>query len=209
MYRFRIPKINPYNLLYDFRDFLRGNIRKLIVMTIVHLIAIILGIRAGLSVYNVDNYLLSHAPNAFLFLIGKRNIFAYFVIGLLIDLAILALLTLASANFLLAFTCYILLFLRTYLFCLYLCLYIILFKLSVFPFILFCLIPLYIVRSFLFIAVAICAMNCARDRRLYGSNCGNSMMQFARKMLIPCIMLVILSLIGALLSYFLTLGIIF
>lgn len=209
MFRLRFSKINFYNLLYDLRDFIRCNSGKIIFMIIVHLVAVLLGIRGGLTVHNAEHYLHAHPSNLFLFMLAKRNILAYFAIELLTDIAILTLIALSSCYFLISYLSVVLLFLRTYLFVLYVCLYIIVLKLSVLPLLLFCIIPCFIVFTVIYTVVAVMAINRAIDRRMYGVSYCNCMHGFLRSMIIPCIMLVILSICCSVFVYFLTLGIIF
>ncbi len=201
-------RINSFNLLLDFRDFLKSNKKTLIVILIVNLLAIILGIRAAFAVHDAGIYLYAHPTNVFKLLTDKTSIFGYFFISLITYLAVLALIALSSIHFLLSYLALAVLFFRSYLFSLHLCLYIMFLKLSVLPFVIVCLIPCYIASMFLFSAVAIFAINRAQDARRYGAGCGNSFPLFMQKMLLPIIILIILTILCAVLSYFLTLGII-
>lgn len=203
-----LKRINVYNLLYDFRDFIKCNYRKLICIGIINVLAIILGIRGGLSIHDAERYLNAHSTNAFLLFANEKSIFGYFFINLITYLAILTLLAIASVHFLVSYCCFLILFLRSYLFALHLCLYIMLLKLSVLPFILFCMVPCYIISMFIYAVVTVCTLHRARDIRIYGHSKSNGFLCYIQKMLIPCIMLVILTILCAILSYFLTLGII-
>ncbi len=207
-YKLNMYRINTFNLILDFRDFLKSNRKTLVVIIIVNLLALILGIRAAFAVCDAGVYLYAHPTNVFKLLTDKTSIFGYFFISLITYITVLTLIVLSSVNFLLSYLALAVLFFRSYLFSLHLCLYIMFLKLSVLPFAIVCLIPCYIVSMFLFSAVAILSINRARDARLYGAGCGNSFPLYMQKMIIPATMLVILTVLCAVLSYFLTLGII-
>lgn len=204
----RFRRMYIYNFLFDFRDFCKCNRGKLILLFAVNVLAIVLGIRAAFGVSDAGTYLWSHSCNVFLFLAGKKSVFGFFFMELLTCLVVLVLLAFSSVHFVLSYLSAIVLFFRTYLFALYLGLYILLLKVSVLPFIVFCLIPCYLVCLCIYITVAVVAINRAREAWRYGAGCSNSFPRFLRYMIIPCSMLVILQLLCAILAYFLTLGII-
>ncbi|MCI8413212.1 MAG: hypothetical protein HFE47_03855 [Clostridia bacterium] len=201
-------RFNVYNLIFDFRDFVRNNRVKLIVIAAVNLLGLILGIRGAFSVYDAGEYLYHHQPNVFMYIAGKKSIFGYFFVNMITYLLVLALLVLCSAHFLTSYLCFAILFFRSYLFALHVCLYFMFLKLSVLPFVLACLLPCYLISMFIFAIVTVAAFNRARDARLYGSGCGNTFALFAQRMILPCIMLIIQTILCTILSYFLTLGII-
>lgn len=208
MHKVLLYKINLFNLVYDFRDFIKNNRGKLILIAAINIIAIILGIRGGLSVGNVSAYLFEHRPNTFLFLAGKKGIISYFLINLLTYVAISVILIFSSLHFIIAYLSFIVLFLRSYLFALQLSLYIILLKLSVLPFVLICLVPCFIISSFIFALITVWSINRACEARLYGCEFRGCIIKCLQFAILPCSMFVILNILVAILSYFLTLGII-
>lgn len=201
-------RINAYNLLYDLRDFVRQNRIKLIVLLAVNVLAIIIGVRSGFAVGDAETYLFDHRPTGFLFIAGKKGVFGFFFTNLLVYLVFLLLITFSAAHFLLAYCGFILLFLRSYMFALHLSLYIIYLKLTVLPYLLFCMIPFYLLINGLFCVLVVWAINQGRDAHLYGCSFKTGCVLFLRRMIMPCIMLGILALFEAFIGYFLTLGII-
>lgn len=195
-------------MLFDFRDFLKCNRGKLFLLAAVALAGIVLGIRGGFAVNDATVYLHSHQTNVFLLIADRKSIFGFFFVELITYLAILVLLTFASAHFLLSYLCFAILFFRSYLFALHMCLYIMCFKLSVLPFILVCWIPCFLISMCIFATVTILTVNRACEMHKYGAGCGNTWQLYIQKMLVPCIMLVILSILCGILTYFTTLGII-
>lgn len=201
-------RVNAYNLLYDFRDFVRANRIKLLFLWLACIAGIILGICGAFSVFDAQVYLTNHADSTFLFVIGKKSIVGYFFVNLIISLLTVLLLAFLSVHFLASYLSFLVLFFRSYVFSLYLCLYIMLLKLSVLPFVLLCLIPYYLLSVAIFTVVAVLALNRACDLHLYGYCNENSLPRFVQKLILPCIMLVILLILFTILSYFLTVGII-
>lgn len=201
-------RVYAYNLLCDFKEFLSACRKVIIVFVIVNICAICLGIKSAFSVYDAGIYLLAHPTNLINLITNKTSLFGYFFVVFLSDLTILAVIWLLSVNFILSYLSLAVTFFKSYLFALYICLYVTYFKLSFLPLLLLCLIPCYLVTIFLFIVVSALSICRARDLRLYGCGCANSFALFTRKMIIPCIVLFLISVICTTLSYFLTLGII-
>lgn len=201
-------KINAYNLLYDFRDFLKENIGKFTIIALINIAAIALGIRSGFAVYDAESYLITHQTNEFLLITAERGIFAYFFINLITYLILFSLLALLSAHFLLSYLCFAILFFQTYYFAMYLSLYIAMLKLSVLPFILCCLLPCFLLCTFILATVAVMTLNRANDLRCYGCGRSNCFPVYMQRLLLPCITLSITLILFAIPSYFLTIGII-
>lgn len=201
-------KINTYNLLYDFKDFIKENKGKFFIILIVNLIGVVFGVRSGLSVYNAESYLLSNTTNDFLLLIHERGIFAHFFINLISCIVIFTIIALSSAHFLICYCCLPVLLFRAYSIAMDICLYVFIFKLSVLPFIIVFIIPYFVASSCIYAIVTIMALNRAREIRLYGCGCGNTFPIFVQKLIFPCIMLAILLIILEIPAHFLTIGII-
>ncbi len=202
-------KFNIYNVIYDFQSFIKSNVKKITACSIISIAAIILGIRGAFSVDDAASYLFVHPTDVFLIIINKKSVFGYFFSHLITDILLIALITLASVHFLTSFFCYIIIFFRSYLFALHIALYIILFKLSILPYILICLIPCFLLNVFLLTIITAIAVNRAKEAHYYGTNCENNFIGFAKKMILPCIISAILAIICSVLTYFFTLGIIF
>lgn len=198
---------NVYNLWFDFRDFLRCNRMKLLCAALVVSVGIVLGIRSGFAVYDAGAYLSAHPSNVYLLIVRQKSAFGCFFGELLTNLLLLWIVVFCSANFLLAYLGFVILLFRAYLFAMYLCLYIFVLKLSVLPLVFFCLLPCFLVTSFLLAVVCILSLNRAQETRRYGWGCSPWRRYFIC-MLVPSIMFGILAVLCSILCYFLTLGII-
>ncbi|MDE7395165.1 MAG: hypothetical protein K2M95_03490 [Clostridiales bacterium] len=201
-------RINAYNLLYDIRDFIRQNRIKLLLMLLVNVVAIIIGIKSGFSVSDVGDYLHGHRHTEFLFIIGRKSVFSYFFITLLVHVMLLALFTFSAVHFITAYLGLFLLFLRSYIFALNLSLYIAYLKLTVLPYVILCMIPFYLIVTCLFCALVAIAINRSCDARRYGCNFKSSYIILLQQSLVFGVMLGILLILQVFISYFLTLGII-
>lgn len=207
-YLYCMGRINAYNLLFDLRDFVRQNRIKLLLLFLMNVLAIVLGVRSGVAVRDVEAYLHNHRPSEFLFIIGQKGVFGYFFITLLVQVILLALFTLSAVHFIAAYFGLILLFLRAYLFALYLSLYIIFLKISVLPYVLLCMIPFFLLTTCLYCVLVILAIDRSSDARRYGCSFKNSYANFVRRALFFCTMLGILLILQVFMGYFLTIGII-
>ena len=208
MRKLTIPKVDGYNLIFDFRDFLRSNAIKYIAYSCVCIIAIVLGIRGAFAVSNASAFLYEHSTRTFVFVIGRRSLFGYCTSLLLSCVLVLAAIALCSCNFIASYLTFALLFIRSYLYALYFCLYVIYFKLSILPFAIVCLLSFFIITTFVYITVSVLAFNRAWDIRKYGNCSETCLTSFLKQLIIPGIILIALCILCVILAYFLTLGII-
>ena len=207
MRKLSIPKIDGYNLLYDFRDFMRANKVKYLIYAVVCLIAIVLGIRGAFTVSNAGTFLYEHSTRTFSFVIGSKSLFGYGASLFLSCIIVLAVMALCSCNFLMSYFTFVLLFIRSYLYTLYFCLYIIFFKMSILPFAIVCMLC-FIITTFIYITIAIMAYNRAWDIRRFGKCSNTCVPLFLRKLILPSAILAVICIVCVILAYFLTLGII-
>lgn len=202
-----MQKIYAGNFIYDLREWAAHNRGKLIFCALLFLVGLALGIRNGITVSDVDGYLIVHDSTALLLITGKRNVVGYFFVKLLLGIVILTIFLLLSNFFLTAVLGFAVVFFYSYYFGLYLTLYLLFFKISVLPYVLFCMIPCFFAGLLLY---AFCAVMCVcrgMDVRRYGRTGDCSLKFFTRKLILPALILLTVCLLESLLAFFLTIGI--